>query len=193
MSFRLIESQSLMMAEEIVSKKLSRLEELLDPDLYEVLDLIVTNLGIYNALELGLASTTCYDRIKFCLQRIPSKVDTQLRKFVQDPKILRSQLGEQNALIGGVFALNFFQLGKHDVPFLDILVEEGDRLDRMLRYIQDEEGYEESGQIKNYMVRLSIQYFGHSMEYICDWAELSSRICHAQSSVMPIDQAGTSA
>jgi hypothetical protein len=97
------------------------LEKLLNSEsYYEILDLVVTYLGIGDSLVLRRASKECFKHVNHCLQRMPLKIDSQLRNFISDPDRFRSCLGKLNALIAGRFALNFFELGRCKVPDLDL-------------------------------------------------------------------------
>jgi hypothetical protein len=76
-----------------------------------------------------------------------------LRPFVSDPRILRSELGKHDALISGVFALNFFEFGWSNVPVLDLFVEAGGKTDGLVAYIKDREDYDKEDYLEITMVR----------------------------------------
>jgi len=69
-------------------------------------------------------------------------INILLRPFVSDPYTFRSELGKHDALISGVFALDFFELGWPNVPILDLFVQTGAQADEIQRYIKDD-GYDE--------------------------------------------------
>lgn len=69
-------------------------------------------------------------------------INMLLRPFVSDPRVFRSKLGKHNALISGVFALNFFELGWSNVPVLELFVEVGAQTDELVAYIKDNEDYD---------------------------------------------------
>jgi hypothetical protein len=76
-----------------------------------------------------------------------------LRPFVSDSCIFRSELGKHDALISGVSALNFFELGWSNVPILDLFVEAGGQTDGLVAYIKDREDYNEEENLEITMVR----------------------------------------
>lgn len=67
-------------------------------------------------------------------------VDRDLRRFVKDPRRLREQLGQHNALISGSFVLQFFERVTWEKSDLDIFVGHRD-VQSFRRYLVQEEGY----------------------------------------------------
>ena len=53
-------------------------------------------------------------------------IDRDLRRFAKDPRRLREQLGQHNALISGSFALQFFERVTWEKSDLNIFVGHGD-------------------------------------------------------------------
>jgi hypothetical protein len=76
-----------------------------------------------------------------------------LRPFVSDPRIFQSELGKHDALISGVFALNFFQFGRSNVPVLDLFVKAGGQTDGLVAYIKDYANYDNEDYLEITMVR----------------------------------------
>ncbi|TLD04481.1 uncharacterized protein PgNI_12157 [Pyricularia grisea] len=56
--------------------------------------------------------------------------------------MLRYQLGKCNALVSGAFALNLFEFGHPKVQCLDVFVQNGVDSDRLTRYIEENENYQ---------------------------------------------------
>ena len=67
-------------------------------------------------------------------------VDRDLRRFVKDPRRLRQQLGQHNALISGSFALQFFERVTWEKSDLDIFLGHGE-VESFKQYLVEEEGY----------------------------------------------------
>ncbi len=68
-------------------------------------------------------------------------VDKRLRRFVQDPSALRSQMGKCDALISGSFAIQFFERVTWPDSDLDFFVEQGEGCESFCKYLMDSEGY----------------------------------------------------
>jgi len=98
-------------------------------------------LGLADFEVLYQVSKELY-QLKDSLRRKHLNINIRLRDFVANPEMFRSQLGKYDALISGVFALNFFELSRWKVPNLDILVRAGSHADEFENYIRDQEGYE---------------------------------------------------
>lgn len=80
-------------------------------------------------------------------------INTRLRSFVSDPCMFRSQLGKHDALISGIFALNFLESGWSNVPILDLFVKAGGQTDGLVTYIKDHEGYNKEDRLEITNVR----------------------------------------
>ena len=106
---------------------------------YEILKKICSYLSTAECLVFSQVCKRYYQVMN--LQRC-FNINTLLSPFVSDPRIFRSELGKHDALISGVFALNFFELGWSNVPVLDLFVEVGGRTDEIVTYIKDHEGYD---------------------------------------------------
>lgn len=71
-------------------------------------------------------------------------ISKALRPFVSKPNQFRSELGKHNALISGIFALDFLELASANVPILDLCVEAGAQTDNLINYIEEHEDYEKT-------------------------------------------------
>ena len=80
-------------------------------------------------------------------------LDMLLRPFVSDPRIFQSELGKHDALISGVFALDFFQFDRSDVPVLDLFVKTGGQTDGLVAYIKDCANYDNEEHLEITTVR----------------------------------------
>jgi len=118
-----------------------KLVELLDPEkYYPVLELLSVYLTIADSWGL---SRVCkgLDGLKNCMLRKISNINVPLKGFVDDPIMLRTQLGKYNALISGPCALNIFELGLRNVRYLDVFIQDGVAADQFTEYIQTSEKY----------------------------------------------------
>ena len=68
-------------------------------------------------------------------------VDKRLRRFVQSPSSLRSQMGKFDALISGSFAIQFFERVTWPDSDLDFFVEQGQGCESFCKYLVEAEGY----------------------------------------------------
>lgn len=116
---------------------------------YEIFDKICSYLSTAEFLVFRQVCKRYY-QVKN-LQRC-FNINTLLRPFVSDPRIFRSELGKHDALISGVFALNFFELGWSNVPVLDLFVEAGGQTDEIVTYIKDHEDYDKEDYLESTMV-----------------------------------------
>lgn len=80
-------------------------------------------------------------------------INRALRPFVSDPFAFRSELGKQDALISGVFALGFFGSASSSVQILDLFVKVGAQADGLVTYTEDREGYEKKKDPENTTVK----------------------------------------
>ena len=80
-------------------------------------------------------------------------VNILLGPFVSDSCMFRSELGKHDALISGVSALNFFELGWSNVPILDLFVQAGGQTEGLVAYITDRENYDKEEDLETTMVR----------------------------------------
>ena len=92
-------------------------------------------------------------------------VDRDLRRLVKDPRRLREQLGQHNALVSGSFVLQFFERVTWEKSDLDIFVGWRE-VQSFKKYLVEEEGYRSvSDQIDCGMeALLEVRCFGI---YIC--------------------------
>ena len=123
------------------SLKLSPLSNLLQIDIYfPITSRICDFLSILDIIRL---SRTCRSLQNLYSFLIPHKwdIDRALKRFFDDPKALRAQLGVRDALIGGSFALQFFERVAWDDDGIEIFVEEGLEGDALVHYILDKEKY----------------------------------------------------
>ncbi|RMZ88245.1 hypothetical protein DV736_g4532, partial [Chaetothyriales sp. CBS 134916] len=93
-------------------------------------------LSLQTALVL---SQTCRQLRRAYLERW--RVDGRLRRFVQNPQHLRSELGKYASLISGSFALQFFAQEQWPESDLDIFVEQGPAMESLERHLQEDEHY----------------------------------------------------
>jgi len=61
---------------------------------------------------------------------------------VSDPVAFRYEQGKHNDLISGLFALDFFELSRPNVPTLDLFLGPEGQVVDFIRYIKDREGYD---------------------------------------------------
>ncbi|KAI1496142.1 hypothetical protein F5X99DRAFT_422356 [Biscogniauxia marginata] len=124
----------------------SRWVELFDPEkYYPFVRLLSSYLTIADFLLLCQACKGL-DVLKGFMLRKFSNINVRLRDFVDDPVMFRSQLGNYGALISGPFALNIFELGRHQVLYLDVFIKDGANADQFTDYIQETEKYQNDNQ-----------------------------------------------
>ena len=112
-----------------------RFVELLDPQkYYPVLELLSSYLTVADSLALCRVCKVL-DGLKNYMLRKISNINVRLKGFVDDPVMLRSQLGNYNALISGPFALNIFEMGHQTVRYLDVFIQDGVHADWFMEYI----------------------------------------------------------
>ncbi|KAL8686449.1 MAG: hypothetical protein Q9218_007098 [Villophora microphyllina] len=68
-------------------------------------------------------------------------MDRRLRRFVKDPKALRSFMGKHDVLISGSFAIQFFERVTWDESDLDLYAEQGPNAEALEKYLCEQEGY----------------------------------------------------
>ncbi|KAH7232516.1 hypothetical protein B0J15DRAFT_505391 [Fusarium solani] len=135
-------NRAIVMTSHNKSQHQSRWIELFDPKkYYPVLEVLSLYLTIADILVLCRVCKGL-DGLKDCMLRKISNVNIQLRDFVDDPPMLRSQLGNYGALISGSFALNLFELGQRKVLFLDIFIKNGANADHFTNYMRENEKYQ---------------------------------------------------
>ncbi|KAI0012491.1 hypothetical protein F4779DRAFT_614462 [Xylariaceae sp. FL0662B] len=69
-------------------------------------------------------------------------INTKLERFIKHPVGFRSQLGKSDALISGSFALQFLERVVWPESDLDIMVQDGENLEGLARFLTETEGYE---------------------------------------------------
>lgn len=69
-------------------------------------------------------------------------IDTKLSRFVTNPRGLRLQLRDREAVISGSFAVQFFDRTVYPDSDLDIFIEHGDHGQGFLEYLTSTEGYQ---------------------------------------------------
>jgi hypothetical protein len=135
----------------------SRWVELFNPETYyPVLEMLSSYLTIADFLVLCQVCKRL-DGLKDCILRRISSVNVRLRDFVNDPIMFRSQLGNCGALISGSFALNFFELSRSKVLYLDVFVKDGPNADQFTNYMRQNERYQndnpDAETVKSYLLR----------------------------------------
>ena len=123
------------------SSQVSQLYQLLQIDVFfPITSRICDFLSI---LDIVYLSRTCKGLRSLYQSLIPHKwdIDRILQPFIDDPKAFRSQLGENDALVSGSLALQFFERRSWDEDGIEIFVEEGSMGDSMVEYLQSREGY----------------------------------------------------
>ncbi|KAI5927612.1 hypothetical protein F4810DRAFT_272395 [Camillea tinctor] len=73
-------------------------------------------------------------------------INVKLGRFIKDPAGFRSQLGRSDALISGSFALQFFERIIWPESDLDIMVQDGESLEGLSKFLTEKEGYEMAGE-----------------------------------------------
>jgi len=76
-------------------------------------------------------------------------INKKLRSFVTKPIDLRSKLGQNDALISGSFAIQFFDGVIWNESDLDIFVEDGEGAIELGRHLVEKEGYESTSVTDN--------------------------------------------
>ena len=139
------QSGSSMMASGNERHKRLTLEYLFDSQkCYPILDALTLSLSLADCLVLCQVSRAFQQFSEF-LRRRHLNIDLHLEDFVSKPKLFRSQLGKHRALISGVFALRFFELGRSKAPCLDVFIESGFHEKEFQKYLQAEEGASYTG------------------------------------------------
>ena len=107
---------------------------------YTIFDNIASFLDIADIISL---SRTCRQLSAVYQALLPAhwNIDRRLRRFVRDPKALRSQIGIHNALISGSFAVQFFERLTWKESDLDIFVEQGQGATALEHYLCIKEDY----------------------------------------------------
>lgn len=76
-----------------------------------------------------------------------------LEPFISEITSFRSLQAQTNALISGVFALNFLESSSSEVAILDLLVEAGGDEEILVNYVTGQEAYKQEEDWENTMVR----------------------------------------
>jgi hypothetical protein len=130
------------MASENKSQLQSRLVELFDSErYYPVMEVVSSYLTLADAAALCMVCKGLDGVKKYMLRKI-SNINVQLRDFMDDPVMFRSQLGKHRGLISGPFALDTFERGHGKVVYLDVFIEDGIDADQFTRYLQDTEEFQ---------------------------------------------------
>jgi len=106
---------------------------------YPIFDRICSSLGIGDIVSL---TRTCksLSSVYQVLLTTQWNVDRALRRFVKDPCLFRSKLGEYDALVSGSFALQFFDRVIWPESDLDIFMRVGAQK-HFEEYLCQSEGY----------------------------------------------------
>ncbi len=71
-----------------------------------------------------------------------------LQRYFASPLAFRSRMATTDAIISGEFALNFFERSAREVSHLAIYVEDGQKFERMCKYLRLEAGYKVNRQLR---------------------------------------------
>lgn len=113
------------------------LVSLFDTALYPIRQGIMSHLDTKDILNL---LKTCWT-MRHNIKANEWDINDRLSRFLDSPTAFRSQLGRSNALISGSFALQFFERVVWPDSDLDIMVQEGEDLERMAKHLIESEGY----------------------------------------------------
>ena len=108
---------------------------------YPVFDRLCQHLPMREIINLTRTCRALSNLYQTLLRLKKWDVDRSLRRFVNDPRQLRAQLGKCEGLISGSFALQFFERVHWHDSDLDIFVEQGPRATELELYILSQEGY----------------------------------------------------
>lgn len=108
--------------------------------LYPVFDTLVSFLPIGDIISL---SRTCKELSNIYQSILPMQwnIGRTLKRFVNDPCEFRSQMGQNNALVSGSVALQFFERVVWKDTEMDVFILKGEGAENFCRYIQEREGY----------------------------------------------------
>ncbi|KAI1415796.1 hypothetical protein F5Y13DRAFT_186651 [Hypoxylon sp. FL1857] len=106
-------------------------------DLHPTRQGIMCYLGIEDILNLARTSSAMRHNIR----NNDFDINSKLARFIQNPTRFRSQLGRSDALISGSFALQFFERTVWLDSDLDIVVQDGENLNGLSKFLTEVEGY----------------------------------------------------
>ncbi|KAL8823699.1 MAG: hypothetical protein Q9191_005627 [Dirinaria sp. TL-2023a] len=111
--------------------------------------------SLLNIADIASLSRTCKQLSSFYQALLPAhwNVDRRLRRFVRDPKALRSQMGRHDALISGSFAVQFFERVTWKESDLDIFVEQRQGAIALENHLCKKEDYDfvREGNVQEYL------------------------------------------
>ncbi len=108
---------------------------------YPIRDQICSSLSIDAIIAL---SRTCKALSQTYQDLLPTQfnIDVKLSRFVTDPRRFRLQMRDDEALISGSFAVQYFDRTTYADSDLDVFVEHGDHVKGLDDYLTSAEGYQ---------------------------------------------------
>ncbi|MCJ1381787.1 hypothetical protein MMC17_004898 [Xylographa soralifera] len=107
---------------------------------YPVFDRLCSYLGIAEIITLTRTCKTLSGLYKLLL-KTQWNIDRRLRRFVENPKEFRAQLGRNNALVSGDFTLQFFERQVWQDCDMHIFVHQYSEVLALSTYLQEVEDY----------------------------------------------------